>query len=121
MVIYIPITSWLYSPFLLFRGVEEGRRSLDVFYSPVHVLFKGVQANPDSEDTAQRRADDKKVIQIALNIGQFRGMSGGKYPAYGIAINSIALFLRKKDIVALSAHIPDETMEKMEEYLKTYN
>jgi len=53
----------------------------------------------------------RKIIQIALNIGQYKG-SGGK-----IIFNSIDNFITKKDIIELSKYIPDELVRKILDYL----
>jgi len=49
----------------------------------------------------------RKIIQIALNIGQYRG-SGGK-----IFFDNIGQFIYWKDIVELSKHIPDDLVRKI--------
>ena len=53
----------------------------------------------------------RKIIQIALNIGQYRG-SGGK-----IIFDNIGQFIYRKDIVELSKHIPDDLVKKLFEYM----
>ena len=53
----------------------------------------------------------RKIIQIALNIGQYRG-SGGK-----IIFDNIEQFIYQKDIVELSKHIPGEVVGKIRGYL----
>jgi hypothetical protein len=53
----------------------------------------------------------RKIIQIALNIGQYRG-SGGK-----MIFNNIGQFISRKDIVELSKHIPDDLVGKIRKYL----
>jgi hypothetical protein len=47
----------------------------------------------------------RKIIQIALNIGQYRG-SGGK-----MIFDNIGQFIYRKDIMELSKHIPDKLIE----------
>jgi hypothetical protein len=54
----------------------------------------------------------RKIIQIALNIGQYRG-SGGK-----MIFDNIGQFIYRKDIVELSKHIPDDLVGKIREYLE---
>ena len=54
----------------------------------------------------------RKIIQIALNIGQYRG-SGGK-----IFFDNIGQFIYWKDIVELSKHIPDDLVRKIIGYLE---
>jgi hypothetical protein len=49
----------------------------------------------------------RKIIQIALNIGQYRG-SGGK-----MIFDNIGQFISQKDIVKLSKHIPEKLFEYM--------
>ena len=53
----------------------------------------------------------RKIIQIALNIGQYRG-SGGK-----IIFDNIEQFIYQKDIVELSKHIPGDVVGKIRGYL----
>ena len=48
----------------------------------------------------------RKIVQVALNIGQYRG-SGGE-----IIFNSIDDFITKKDTIELSKYIPDELVRK---------
>jgi hypothetical protein len=54
----------------------------------------------------------RKIVQVALNIGQHRG-SGGE-----IIFNSIDNFIRKKDIEKLSKYISDELVARINSYLK---
>jgi len=49
----------------------------------------------------------RKIIQIALNIGQYKG-SGGK-----MIFDNIGQFIYRKDIVELSKHIPDDLVKKI--------
>jgi hypothetical protein len=49
----------------------------------------------------------RKIIQIALNIGQYRG-SGGK-----MIFDNIGQFISRKDIMELSQHIPDDLVRKI--------
>jgi len=53
----------------------------------------------------------RKIIQIALNIGQYRGSCGK------IIFDNIGQFIYQKDIVELSKHIPDVLVRKIREYL----
>jgi hypothetical protein len=53
----------------------------------------------------------RKIIQIALNIGQYRG-SVGK-----MIFNNIGQFIYRKDIIELSKHIPDDLVRKITGYL----
>ena len=53
----------------------------------------------------------RKIIQIALNIGQYRG-SGGK-----MIFDNIGQFIYRKDIVELSKHISNEIVGKISGYL----
>ena len=54
----------------------------------------------------------RKIIQVALNIGQHKG-SGGK-----IIFNNINQFIYRKDIVELSKYIPDDLLARINSYLK---
>ncbi len=65
------------------------------------------------------KATIKKIIQIALNIGQYKGVSNNKY-IYNIKFNDIKEFLYKKDIIELSKHITTEMIEKINNYLSTF-
>ena len=58
----------------------------------------------------------KKIIQLALNIGQYKGINNGKY-IYNIKFNSIKQFLHNTDIIELSKYISDEIIEKINKYL----
>jgi hypothetical protein len=53
----------------------------------------------------------RKIIQIALNIGQYKG-SGGK-----MIFDNIGQFIYRKDIVELSKHISNEIVGKISGYL----
>jgi hypothetical protein len=53
----------------------------------------------------------RKIIQIALNIGQYRG-GGGK-----MIFDNIGQFISRKDIAELSKHIPGDLVRKIREYL----
>jgi len=54
----------------------------------------------------------RKIIQIALNIGQYKG-SGGK-----MIFDNIGQFIYWKDIVELSKHISDDLVRKITVYLE---
>lgn len=58
----------------------------------------------------------KKIIQIALNIGQYKGINNNKF-IYNIRFNDIGQFIYKKDIIELSKHIDDEILKKANDYL----
>ena len=60
----------------------------------------------------------KKIIQIALNIGQYKGTNNNKF-IYNIKFDNISQFIHKSDIIELSKHISDETVEKINEYLSS--
>ena len=60
----------------------------------------------------------KKIIQIALNIGQYRGTNKSKF-IYNIKFNNITQFIYKTDIIELSKHISDELLKKINEYLSS--
>jgi len=61
----------------------------------------------------------KKLIQIALNIGQYKGISNNNY-IYNIKFNDISHFIHKKDIIELSTHISDEILKKVNDYLYSF-
>ena len=60
----------------------------------------------------------KKIIQIALNIGQYKGVSQGlkKYP-HDVKFENLDEFIMKKDIVKLSKYISDDLVAKIKELL----
>lgn len=60
----------------------------------------------------------KKIIQIALNIGQYKGTSNNNF-IYNINFNDITQFIYKSDIIELSKHISDEMMAKINDYLSS--
>jgi hypothetical protein len=60
----------------------------------------------------------KKIIQIALNIGQYKGTNQNNF-IYNIKFNNITPFIYKKDIIDLSKHISDELVVKVNEYLSS--
>jgi hypothetical protein len=53
----------------------------------------------------------RKIIQIALNIGQYKGSSRK------IFFDNIGQFIYQKDIMELSKHIPDDLVGKIRKYL----
>ena len=58
----------------------------------------------------------KKIIQIALNIGQYKGTNNNNF-IYNIKFNDITQFIYKKDIIELSKHISDEILQNVNGYL----
>ena len=58
----------------------------------------------------------RKIIQLALNIGQYKGINNNKF-IYNIKFNNINQFLFKDDIKELSDHISNEILKKIDEYL----
>ena len=58
----------------------------------------------------------KKIIQIALNIGQYKGTNNNNF-IYNIKFNDISQFIYKKDIIELSKHISDEILQNVNDYL----
>lgn len=60
----------------------------------------------------------KKIIQIALNIGQYKGTNNNNF-IYNIKFNNITQFIYKTDIIELSKYISDDTLEKINEYLSS--
>ena len=60
----------------------------------------------------------KKIIQIALNIGQYKGINNKNF-IYNIKFDNITQFIYKTDIIELSKHISDETVEKINGYLSS--
>ena len=60
----------------------------------------------------------KKIIQVSLNIGQYKGTNNDNF-IYNIKFNNITQFVYKTDIIELSKHISDEIMEKINKYLSS--
>ncbi len=60
----------------------------------------------------------KKIIQIALNIGQYKGINNNNY-IYNIKFNDLTQFIYKKDIIELSKHISDALLKKVNDYLNS--
>ena len=58
----------------------------------------------------------KKIIQIALNIGQYKGTNNNNF-IYNIKFNDISQFIYKKDIIELSTHISDKILKNVNDYL----
>lgn len=54
----------------------------------------------------------RKIIQIVLNIGQYRGIGAG----YHINFNGINDFLHKDDIINLSKYITDDIVKQINKY-----
>jgi hypothetical protein len=59
----------------------------------------------------------RKIIQIALNIGQYKGSKVKPYNISRIELNNIGQFISQKDIIELSKHIPDVLVRKISGYL----
>lgn len=60
----------------------------------------------------------KKIIQIALNIGQYKGTNNNNF-IYNIKFTDIHHFIYKSDIIYLSKYISDEIMETLNKYLSS--
>ena len=58
----------------------------------------------------------KKIIQIALNIGQYKGTNKGKF-IYNIKFDTIHEFIYKKDIIYLSQYLTEDIMIEINNYL----
>lgn len=58
----------------------------------------------------------KKIIQIALNIGQYNGVNNNKF-IYNLKLTDINQFINKSDIVELSKYIPDDILHQINQYL----
>jgi hypothetical protein len=58
----------------------------------------------------------RKIIQLALNIGQYKGINNNKF-IYNIKFNNINQFLFKDDIKELSDHISNEILKRIDDYL----
>ena len=59
----------------------------------------------------------RKIIQIALNIGQHKGSSGKPRSISRIGLNNIKQFIYQKDIIELSKHISNDIVRKIRDYL----
>jgi hypothetical protein len=60
----------------------------------------------------------RKIIQLALNIGQYKGTVNNKF-IYNIKFDNINQFLFKDDIKELSKHLSNEILKKINEYLNS--
>jgi hypothetical protein len=58
----------------------------------------------------------KKIIQIALNIGQCKG-KGGKFNKYLVNRTKVTDYITNKDINKISQDISKETIKKVNDYL----
>jgi len=58
------------------------------------------------------KATVKKIIQIALNIGQYKGINNGVY-IHDIRFENLDEFLTKKEIIEMSKHIPNNIVEQI--------
>lgn len=58
----------------------------------------------------------KKIIQIALNIGQYQGVNNEKY-IYNVKLNNIHQFLYNDDIDKLSTYLSDDIIEQIKSIL----
>ena len=61
----------------------------------------------------------RKIIQIALNIGQCQG-KGSKYDVYLKNRTRITDYISNEDINQLSSQIPDSTMKQVEAHLQKW-
>jgi hypothetical protein len=59
----------------------------------------------------------RKIIQIALNIGQHKGSKGKPCNISRIGLNNIKQFIYQKDIIELSKHISNDIVRKIRDYL----
>jgi len=62
------------------------------------------------------KATIKKIIQIALNIGQSKAVNQSNSNNQ-INMNNIDKFINKQDVILLSKHIPDTMFENVNTYL----
>lgn len=58
----------------------------------------------------------RKIVQLALNIGQYKGSSNFDK---NLTYTDISQFLYKTDIMELSERIPDDIVEKINKYLSS--
>ena len=61
----------------------------------------------------------KKIMQVALNIGQCKGM-GGKYDKDLVGRTKIDNYISKKDIIRISNELDEKNVQKLYEYLSTF-
>ena len=54
----------------------------------------------------------KKIVQIALNIGQYKGTNQGNF-VYGVKFTDILQFIYKNDIMELSKHISNDIVDSI--------
>ncbi len=61
----------------------------------------------------------KKIIQIALNIGQYKGTNNGNF-IYDIEYDDINQFIYKQDIIILSSYLSDDIITNINSYLESF-
>jgi hypothetical protein len=57
-----------------------------------------------------------RIIQIALNIGQYKATNKGKF-IYNIKFDNIHEFIYKRDIIYLSEYLTEDIMIEINNYL----
>ena len=75
-----------------------------------HFIIQQVRIPLNEEPTI------RKIIQIALNIGQYRGTNNDVF-IYGVKFSDLSEFISKPDIIRLSKYIDDDIVDKINEYL----
>jgi hypothetical protein len=60
----------------------------------------------------------KKIIQIALNIGQYKGINNNNF-VYNLKLYQLTQFIHEPDIIELSKYISDDVIEQTNEYLSS--
>ena len=66
----------------------------------------------------QEKATIRKIMQIALNIGLYRGKINNKF-LYNVKFDNINQFVSKKDIEELNKHITNSIVMKIDKYIKS--
>ena len=64
----------------------------------------------------KEKATIKKIVQIALNIGQYQGTNNNNF-YNGVRFNDVNQFLHKNDIIALSKYITIDIISSINRYL----
>ena len=66
----------------------------------------------------QEKPSLRKIIQIALNIGQFNGVVPDNFMIKNKNLNKLTTYISKEDIINISNDIPDILIDKIEKLLK---
>lgn len=65
----------------------------------------------------QEKPSLRKIIQVALNIGQFNGVVSDNFVIKNKNLNKLTTYISKEDIVNMSDSIPDDLIDKIKKLL----